>query len=59
MLDLFKNLDARLSEPSTWAAIAAVLVGVGIHLDPGSWQTISQVGVALAGAAGVLLAERK
>ena len=59
MLTLFKTLDSRFSEPSTYASLAAVLAAVGFNIDPGLWQTVTQVGVALAGAAGVLLAERK
>lgn len=39
MLDLLKYLDTRLSEPSTWAGIAAMLgaahigLRVGLHRD--------------------------
>ena len=48
---------ARLAEPSTWAAIAAVLVGLHVSIDPGLWQHIADAGVALAGVAAVLLRE--
>lgn len=48
---------ARAQEPSTWAALAALLAGLGVQLPAGLWQTITYAGMAIAGAAGILLRE--
>lgn len=40
----------RLGETSTWAGLAAVLAGVGIHLDPSLVAALAQWGAMLGGA---------
>ena len=50
---------SRLKEPSSWAAIAAVIAGFGLQLDGELLQHISALGVAAAGLAGFLLQEKK
>ena len=46
----------RLSEPSTWASLAALLSLFGVPI--GAPEVVTQVGVAVAGIAGVLLQEK-
>lgn len=52
-------LIGRLKEPSSWAAIAAIIAGFGLQLDGELMAHISTVGVAVAGLAGFLLSEKK
>lgn len=47
----------RLTEPSTWAAIAAALAALGLNLDPGFWATIAQAGAGVAGLLGFVVPE--
>lgn len=51
-------LASRLSEPSTWATVTAILTGLGITLPPGAAQNIAAIGTGLAGLLGILLRER-
>lgn len=48
----------RLKEPSTWSGLAALLVALGMGVPPGTIEAVTQVGVGLAGLAGVVLRER-
>lgn len=48
----------RLREPSTWAAIAALLVAFHGPLAQGVSEHITTTGTAIAGLLGVLLGER-
>jgi hypothetical protein len=52
-------LIKRLGEASTWAAIAALLAGIHVSVDPGLWQHIADAGIAVASLLGFLLPERK
>jgi hypothetical protein len=47
----------RLGEASTWAALAGLLAGVHVSIDPGLWQHIVDVGIAASGLAGFLIPE--
>ena len=49
---------ARLGEASTWAALAALLAGVHLSIDPGLWQHIVDTGIAVSGLAGFLIPEQ-
>ena len=51
-----KLLD-RLREPSSYAAVAAVLAMAGINIDTVLWQYIVGAASALAGMAGFFLGE--
>jgi hypothetical protein len=51
-------LVARLGEASTYAALAALLAGLGLRLDPGVVQDITLAGTGIAGLAGVLLRDK-
>ena len=44
----------RLSEPSSWAALAAAGAVLGLELDPGLWDKIVMAGAGLSALAGVL-----
>jgi hypothetical protein len=45
----------RLSEPSTWSGLAGVLGGAAVFgLGPDTWTTIIGVGMAAAGAIGMV-----
>jgi hypothetical protein len=57
MLKALGYLDARLSEASTWSAIAGVLAGMGFNLPPGLLQQCAFWGMLAAGLFGVLLSE--
>jgi hypothetical protein len=47
----------RLTEPSTWAGLAAL--GAIFGIDPAKVQTIGGAAVAVAGAAAVFMPEKK
>ena len=51
-----KSLIARLSEPSTWASIAAMLVAFGVPIADDVWKYIVGAGIGLAGLIGIALA---
>lgn len=53
---IFLRLAARLREPSSWAGIAAVAAVFGVPLE--HIDAAVQVGVAVAGAAAVILPEK-
>lgn len=57
-MSLAQFLISRLGEASTWAALAGLLAGVHMTVDPGLWQHIVDVGVAVSGLAGVLIPEQ-
>lgn len=48
---------ARLSEPSTYAGIAALLAA-GMRVDDPIWQAVFQLVMAGAGFAAVLISEK-
>lgn len=48
----------RLREPSTWAAISPLLLGLGLTIGDDLWGEIAKAGAALAGIAGILIRER-
>lgn len=47
----------RLTEPSTWAGLAALAALFGV--DPGKVQTLGGAAVAVAGAVAMFLPEKK
>ena len=48
---------ARLKEPSTWAAIATVAVGLGITIEADLLQAICTAGAAVAAVVAILVKE--
>ena len=52
------GIFTRLTEPSSWAAIAAVLVLFGVNVPDPLWQSIVMAGSGLAGIGGFFLKER-
>ena len=52
-------LIKRLGEASTWAALAALLAGVHVSVDPGLWQHVADAGIAVASLLGFLIPETK
>lgn len=48
---------ARLREPSTWRGIVWILTAAGVSLSPELWETITAVGMAVAGLIGVITRE--
>jgi hypothetical protein len=50
-----KKIMSRLREPSTWAGLSAIGLLFGVPV--GSLDLIAQAGIAIAGAAAVLLPE--
>jgi hypothetical protein len=57
MLALLKMLDARLSEPSTYAGLSAVLLALNVNIDPGIWHQVTLYGTVGAGIGAMLLSE--
>ena len=47
-------LLARLKEASTWRGIALLLTAFGVQVAPEVQEAIISVGIAVAGAVGVL-----
>ena len=54
----FNGLINRLTEPSSYASLAAVLAIVGVNVDGEMFQLTANAGVALAALAGFFLKER-
>ena len=48
-------VKARLKEPSTYAAMAAILAMFGVNIDGGSLQTVFSAAAGLAGIAGMVM----
>lgn len=48
----------RLREPSTWSGLASIAVALGLGFPPGTIEAITQIGIGIAGLAGVVLSER-
>jgi hypothetical protein len=57
MLALLKMLDERLSEPSTYAGLSAVLLALNVNIDPGIWHQVTLYGTGGAGIGAMLLSE--
>ena len=55
---MLKFIINRLREPSTWAALPSIAVAIGLGVPPGTLEAVAQVGLGLAGLAGVLLREK-
>ena len=49
----------RLSEPSTWRGILAVLTACGIAFSPDQVATITAAGLAIMGLVGSFTADKK
>ena len=47
-------LLARLKEASTWRGIALLLTALGVQVAPEVQEAVISVGIAVAGAVGVL-----
>jgi hypothetical protein len=47
-------LLARLKEASTWRGIALLLTAFGVQIAPEVQEAVISVGIAVAGAVGVL-----
>ena len=57
MLALLKMLDARLSEPSTYAGLSAILLALNVNIDPGVMHQVTLYGTILSGVLAVILSE--
>ena len=57
MLNLLKYLDARLAEPSTWTAIATLLVALHVNVSSPLMQAITLWGTGFSGVLGFLISE--
>lgn len=57
MMNLLKYLDGRLAEPSTWTAIATLLLALHVNVSSSLMQAITLWGTGFAGALGFLIAE--
>jgi len=56
------NLDymkERLSEPSTWRGIIAILVACGVGISPEQATAIIAAGMAVMGAIGTFTKDKK
>jgi hypothetical protein len=54
----FAPIKARLREPSTYGAIAAMLAIFGVHLPPGVPELVGQLVAGGFALAGVLMSEK-
>ena len=54
---MWEYIIQRLKEPSTWAGFATIGAAFGLNVPTSTWQAITQVGIALAGAIAVLRPE--
>ena len=52
-------LGARLREPSSWAAVSALLGVLNLSVDPGLMHDLSLVGMGLGGVIAFVLPEGK
>lgn len=52
-------LGARLREPSSWAAVSALLGVLNLSLDPGLMHDLSLIGMGLGGVIAFVLPEGK
>ena len=59
LLSVFIFLKSRLSEPSTYASVAAVMALVGVKLDAGIVQDWINTGTVVFGALGFFVQESK
>ncbi len=50
-------LLTRLREPSTWRGLIWLLAALGVSIRPELWDSITAVGMAVAGLLGILLSE--
>ncbi len=57
MLTFLNWLDKRLSEPSTYAALALALQQTSVNVPDGAWSVITQWGMFIAIGLGVVLSE--
>ena len=48
----------RLREPSTWSGIASIALAFGLGIPPGALEAVTQIGVGVAGLAGIVLREK-
>lgn len=48
-------IKARLKEPSTYAALAAILAMFGVHVDAGALQSVFTAAAGLSGLAGMFM----
>ena len=58
MQAIFSGLINRFKEPSSWAALAAGLTGLGLTLPPGLVSGISYVGAGIACLLGFFMPEK-
>jgi hypothetical protein len=57
-MGLLPFLLARLKEPSTYAGLGSILAAAGLHPSAAALSSTTNVAVALAGLAAVLLPEK-
>ena len=50
---------SRLREPSTWAALASGFVALHIAVEPGLWQSLANLGIAVSVVLGYFMPEQK
>ena len=55
LANIFGKVVARAKEPSTYTGLAILAGLVGYNVDPGVVKQVSAVGIAVAGAAAMIL----
>ena len=59
-MDMFKTYVVnRAKEASTWRGVIMLLTALGLNLSPEMADAIISVGIAVAGAVGVLFPDSK
>lgn len=56
--DVLQFLRARLSEPSTWRGVVALVTAAGVSLEPTQVAAIVSAGMAVMGLVGAFLPDR-
>lgn len=48
----------RMREPSTWSGIASIALAFGLGVPPGTMEALTQIGIGIAGLAGIVMREK-
>jgi hypothetical protein len=57
--DALSYIAQRMTEPSTWVSIGALVTAVGWNIAPEYWTQIAAIGMGVGGLMGTILRERQ
>lgn len=58
MIAFLKYLDARMGEPSTWGAVAALLTVLHVNISSDTWAALTTWLAVGSGLLGIILADQ-